>query len=304
MINIKNILLDRLKWKPEHEYRFSIPESDTNEYFPEKNLNIPKNIYQNISQNLDYIKSRFNIWINSDIVLREFVIFFSKKKYKAFLLFIDGMVDSNLINNYVLKPLMNDNNTTNYNLFKKNNIMSEQKKNDVIIRKIKKIDISKYILATLMPQNSVQEVQSFDIICSAVNSGDCALFIDTLNIAYDIDVKGFKQRSVEPPNNEVVIKGPQEAFVENIRTNTSLLRRIINTENLIIENIEIGSVTKTKWSICYMSNITNNNLVAEVKYRLNNLQIDSLMSSRSTRRTYNWWKPNWNSWNSFNRKTW
>ena len=42
-------------------------------------------------------------------------------------------------------------------------------------------------------------------------------------------------RGISPPNNETVIRGSQEAFVENIRTNTSMLRRIINNENLVIE---------------------------------------------------------------------
>ena len=60
------------------------------------------------------------------------------------------------------------------------------------------------------------------------------MFVDTLNIAFDIEVKGFQQRNIEKPNNEIVIKGPHEAFVENIRTNTSLLRRYTNTEKLVI----------------------------------------------------------------------
>ena len=109
--------------------------------------------------------------------------------------------------------------------------------------------------------------------------GNCALFVDTLNLALDIEVKGFKQRSVDSPNNEIVIKGPHEAFVENIRTNTSLIRRIVNNENLIIENLEVGKITKTKCAVCYMKNITNSDLVNEVKYRLNNLDIDSLLSA-------------------------
>ncbi len=98
-------------------------------------------------------------------------------------------------------------------------------------------------------------------------------------MAFDIEVKGFKQRSVDKPNNEVVIKGPHEAFVENIRTNTSLLRRIVNNENLIIENLEVGKITKTKCAVCYIQNITNSDLINEVKYRLNNLEIDSLLSA-------------------------
>ena len=109
--------------------------------------------------------------------------------------------------------------------------------------------------------------------------GNCALFVDTLNLAFDIEVKGFKQRSIDTPNNEVVIKGPHEAFVENIRTNTSLLRRIVNNENLIIENLEVGKITKTKCAVCYIQNITNSDLINEVKYRLNNLEVDSLLSA-------------------------
>ena len=109
--------------------------------------------------------------------------------------------------------------------------------------------------------------------------GNCALFVDTLNSAFDIEVKGFKQRSVDKPNNEIVIKGPHEAFVENIRTNTSLIRRIVNNENLIIENLEVGKITKTKCAVCYLKNVTNSDLVNEVKYRLNNLEIDSLLSA-------------------------
>ena len=120
---------------------------------------------------------------------------------------------------------------------------------------------------------------SFDSIASSVNSGNCALFVDTLNIAFDIDVKGFKQRSVGKPENEIVIRGSQEAFTENIRTNTSLLRRFANNEKLIIESLEVGTLTKTKCAVCYMEDITNNDLVAEVKYRLNNIDVDSILSS-------------------------
>lgn len=105
------------------------------------------------------------------------------------------------------------------------------------------------------------------------------MFIDTLDNAFDIEVKGFKQRSVSTPNNELVVRGSQEAFNEVIRTNTSLLRRLVNNENLIIENIEVGKLSNTKCAVCYIKNIANNDLVSEVKYRLNNVKIDYLISS-------------------------
>ena len=109
--------------------------------------------------------------------------------------------------------------------------------------------------------------------------GNCVLFVETLDIAFDIDVKGFKQRSVDTPNNEIVIKGPHEALVEKLNTNTTLILRIVNNENLIIENLEVGKITKTNCAVCYLKNIANDDLVNEVKYRLNNLEIDSLLSA-------------------------
>ncbi len=183
-----------------------------------------------------------------------------------------------MMNNYILKPLMMRNKN---NLFddKQNRVISEAVANNVTVRKVKKFDLADYLKSCLIPQNSLKEKQEFKDIFSGVNSGNCALFVDTLPVAFDIEVKGFKQRSVDKPSNEIVVKGPHEAFVENLRTNSSLLRRIINNENLTMENIEIGNITKTKCALCFMSNIANPDLVAEIRYRLNNLDVDSLLSA-------------------------
>ena len=220
----------------------------------------PKKIFDNIDNNLNTMKSIYNSLINSDIVIREFACQIDKRKYRSFIVFFDGMTDSKIINDFLLEPLMqiNCNNSFKFN---------------------KNMPLDKYILNNLMPQNNIKTVSSFSEVTSAINSGNCVLFVDTLNIAFNIDSKNFKQRSIQAPENETVIRGPHEAFVENIRTNTSLLRRIVNNENLIIENTSIGTLSKTTCSICYMQNIANYDLVSEVKYRLNNLEVDSIESS-------------------------
>lgn len=227
---------------------------------------------------LEYIKVKYNTLINSDIVLREFTLTARNRQYKALLFFIDGMVDSQLINNNVLEALMLRNRA---NIFdrEQDQIISEAKTNNITVKKVKKFNLEDYIFDCLLPQNNVEKVSTFDEAFNGVNSGNCLLFVDTLPIAFDIDVKGFKQREISTPNNEIIIKGPQEAFVENIRTNTALLRRVVNNKHLIIENIEVGKLSKTKCAVCYIKNIANSDLVAEVKYRMNNLEIDSLLSS-------------------------
>lgn len=273
--SIKKIFFPRTDTK--HEF-FLSGETATSAPQPVENASENIKIFPSIDVNLEYVQVKYNTMINSDIVVREFNLTARNRQYKAFLLFIDGMVDTDLVNNYVLKPLMMKNQANSFE-GNQNHIVSEAVTNNITIRKVKKFDIITYISNCLLPQNSVKQEDIFSNIFAGVNSGNCALFIDTLNIAFNIDVKGFKQRSISSPNNEIVIKGPQEAFVEAIRTNSSLLRRIVNNENLIIENITVGKISKTNCAVCYIQNIANPDLVAEVKYRMNNLDIDSLLSS-------------------------
>ncbi len=270
-MNIKSLF----KYEPQKEYNFTIEETQNASNQEFKKEEIKQNVYNSIEQNLEFLKTQYNQLINSDIIFREFSLVAKNTQYNAFLIYIDGMVDTDLINNYVLKPLMLKNLSNTF----EGDISKETPENKIVVKKVKNINLVDYIYNNLMPQNVVTKQTEFSELISGINSGNCALFVDTINVGFDIDVKGFKQRSVDTPNNEAVIKGPQEAFVENIRTNTSLLRRIVNNQNLIIENISVGNISQTKCALCYMKNITNSDLVAEAKFRLNNLSIDTLISS-------------------------
>ncbi len=271
-MNIKKIF----KYEPQHEYDFNI---QTTENATVQDLNtekIDKKVNTSLQVNLEFMQSEFNSLISSDVIIRKFSLICKNQKYKAFLIFIDGMADSLNINHFVLKPLMQRN---------QNNTYISQNSNPTPASKNKKnlpqnsTAFANYIYNRLIPYNNLSQEIEFEKIISDINSGNCILFVDTLNIAFDIDAKGFKQRSIDRPQIENVIKGPQEAFVENIRTNTSLLRRLVNNQNLIIESVEIGKLSKTKCALCYLQNIANGDLIAEAKFRLNNISIDSLISS-------------------------
>lgn len=283
-MNFKNIFQNLISYTPESNYDFSLLQKNSESKYSNDSIvesdfkpNTTK-IFNSMQVNLEYIKTKYNSLINSDIIIREFTLNARGKQYGAFLVYIDGMVDSNMMNDFILKPLMLKNKSNSYD-GSQTRIISEVVSNNVTVRKVKKFDLIEYIKTCLIPQNALKEVSTFSEIFSGINSGNCALFIDTISIAFDIEVKGFKSRSVEKPENEIVINGPHEAFVENIRTNTSLLRRIINNEKLTIENIEIGNITRTKCAVCYIKDLTNTDLIAEVIYRLNNLEADSILSA-------------------------
>lgn len=236
----------------------------------------PQNVYPNLSVNLEYINSRFNSLINSDIKIREFLLHARNKQYHAFIVYIDGMSNSDSINDFILSPLMLRNRA---NTFDGNQIISEAVAENISVRKVKKVNVSDYIMDCLLPQNDVEKVNSFDKISDSVVSGNCVLFVDTIDFAFDISTKKFETRSISEPKNEPVVRGSGEAFVENLRTNTSLIRRSVANENLVIENLTVGKVNKNKCAVCYLKNIANPDLVSEVKYRLNNIDADYVVSA-------------------------
>lgn len=241
------------------EYVFNIPHTTAITKPDNMTQSNIININSNINKNLDYMRIKYNALINSDIIIRDFLLKANNQQFKAFIIYIDGMVDSKLINDFILNPLM------------LKNIANSQHNN--------KLNIISHVSNCLLPQNSVEQSEKFSEIISGINSGNCGLFIDKCNIGFNIDVKGFKQRGIETPNNEIVIRGSQESFNEVIRTNTALIRRIVNNENLTIENLEVGKLSHTKCAVCYMKDIANTDLIAEVKFRINNLDIDYLISS-------------------------
>ena len=270
----------------EEHYDFILPENsaesvESNDEVKTDEINSqkdPESVFPSLSVNLDFLKVKYNTLINSDIVVREFTLTARNRQYGAFLIYIDGMVDTKIINDFVLEPLMLRNKANSYD-GNETRVVSEAISNNITVRKVKKFDLVDYIYNSLVPQNAVKKKKSFNDILPDINMGNCLLFVDTIDTAFSIDAKGFKQRGVDSPKNETVIRGAQEAFTEAIRTNTSMIRRFVNNENLVIESLSVGKVTKTKCAVCYMKDIANDDLVAEVKYRLNNLDIDTIISS-------------------------
>lgn len=272
-------IIDSFKYEPENKYEFDLSANDTqnnsNQITPLEDLN--QKVYPSVEVNLEYIKVKFNTLINSDIKIREFDLRAKDKIYKAFILYIDGMSDTKIINRFILHPLMlkSKANTS----ASSEEVVSSAVANNITVKRVKKFNLVDYIYSCLIPHNDVQKKNNFEDIISSVSLGDCALFIDTIDTCFICDAKGYEKRNIDTPKNEIVIRGSQEAFVETIRTNTSMLRRLVNNENLIIEDTSVGAISKTKCAVCYLKGVANDDLVAEVKYRINNLDIDYIISS-------------------------
>ena len=192
------------------------------------------------------------------------------------------MVDSESINNFILQPLLLKN---SINMKPKDNTTTAVSRG-ISVKRVKKFNLEDFIFDSLIPQNSIKKDTKFSDIASKVNSGFCALFVDTISTAFCVETKDIKGRSISQPLSENVIRGSHEAFIENIRTNTAMIRKIVNNENLIIEQTNVGKISQTAVAICYLKNIANESLVSEAKFRINNLNVDYITSSRTIRTIY------------------
>ena len=205
-----------------------------------------------INENRDLIKTRFNFPKNSDVVIRELIL---PGDVGAFLVFYDGMVDSALIDTSLMKPLFE------LPLFSGD----ENYDNNAVFE-------------SLIGHCQVKRSKEIDTIIDDINFGNCALFIDGIGEAYSADVKNWPHRTVQKAENEQSIYGPQEAFAEMLRGNSAQVRKFLKTEKLICEKMQVGNVSTTPGVIMYISDVANDDLVNEVRCRINSLSVDYLIS--------------------------
>ena len=96
--------------------------------------------------------------------------------------------------------------------------------------------------------------------------------------AVAFEVKSPEKRSIAPPTVENTVKGPKDAFTENIRTNTGLLRRHLRNPALRFEQTVAGSVTHTNLAVAWIDGITDPDLVSRLQRRLEDLTAGSLLT--------------------------
>lgn len=173
-MSLKTIFNNLFEYKEPEEYEFILPQTENNVPKTDEQNNKQK-IFPTLAVNLEYLKTKYNLLINSDVKVRKFALPIQNKKVPAFLLYIDGMVDDELITNSVLKPLLLKNSIT----MQEQQKLNQSGRLSVKSSKSPKINLENFIYNGLIPHNSVSKENEFDAVIKKVNSGFCALFVDT-----------------------------------------------------------------------------------------------------------------------------
>lgn len=208
-------------------------------------------IFMSTAQNKTYLEKAFQR--SSDVTFFEFSSF---SGVKVLIVYIEGLVSKEVIGRDIVNSFITKS--------------KEMQANRIIN--------SKSLISFISAANVIESKKMSEVIDNILN-GFAAMFVEGITTALLIDCKGWTKRAVAEPDTESVIRGPREGFIENIRTNTSLLRRKIKNANLIIENLSLGKQTKTSVAIAYIDGIVNKAVLQEVRRRLNQIDTDSILET-------------------------
>ena len=86
-------------------------------------------------------------------------------------------------------------------------------------------------------ETAVSSVDAFSVpkLVESVTSGFIAVYFPNTNLLITITMPSFEVRSTAEPDNEFVIRGAHEGFVESIDKNISLIRKHLIIPDLVVK---------------------------------------------------------------------
>jgi len=112
-----------------------------------------------------------------------------------------------------------------------------------------------------------------------VAEGDVAFIIEDDETAYVFSLRKPEKRSVTEPPTSSVLKGPREGFIEELKTNLSILRRRIKTPDLAVRFFQVGRYSTTSVAVLHMHGIADDKIVSEICDKISRIDIDGVIDS-------------------------
>lgn len=205
---------------------------------------------QNMDENLNSIRTLLNVPLNKDVVLREFEC----RDFRLCAIYVEGMADDKKISEFILHACKEC-----------ASLEAVPPGARVSMLQTSYIEIAQCTAESQMKQ-----------IITSVLGGMTAVIIEDCSEALLMETRGFAHRAVGKPSNEAVVIGAQEGFVESLRTNITLVRRYVQSPELITERIAIGTKIPCNVALMYLKGVTDEKIIAEARRRLNSITAPSV----------------------------
>ena len=212
-------------------------------------LNIPHtSIVQNITGNLKQDQEALKKLVPAEDIL-DFT-FTTQKGGEFVILFTDPITDKELLGHLVVAPLQS------YD--------GEMKAEEIGKR---------------LSFPELRKEKSLEKLAEEILAGNPVMLWEGMDEGLIVGTKKVFIRSIAEPPTDVTIKGPREGFIEDVKVNTSLVRRRFKTGALKIEYLKVGKISQTFVAICYLEGTSVKKVVEEVKEKLNKIDIDNIPDS-------------------------
>ena len=125
----------------------------------------------------------------------------------------------------------------------------------------------------------VKKLADLDEAVEAMLTGDAVFFIDGYDKAMKISSKGYPSMGVTEAESEKVLRGSKEGFSDSVKSNSALVRKRLRDTRFKVEEYKIGVRSHTLTQVLYMDDLVHEELLEEVKERLEEFQIDGILDS-------------------------
>lgn len=135
------------------------------------------------------------------------------------------------------------------------------------------------MLSRFSGMRAIKRGTRFESLYQELLEGNTVFLLDGCAAFSSIETASEEGRTITEPTSQTIIKGPKDAFTEDIDKNVFLIRRRIRNPDLRIESLTAGSVTRTRIKLIYISGLAREDIVKDLRDRLNRLEIDAVLDS-------------------------
>lgn len=186
----------------------------------------------------------------NDLIKKEFSIG-KKRNIKIYVVYMDGLVNTEMIQESVIKPLL-----------------------------IEPLVSTKEAMDQWMIESADRKrIAAMEEALTGILSGNTVVFIDGEEQAVLISSKMPPTRGVQNADQEVAMVGPKDSFNESLRTNTALVRRRIRDTRLKVVQKQIGTRSKTDYALMYIDDLVQKDVLEQVKAQMELICVDGVLDS-------------------------
>ncbi|MBQ3040403.1 MAG: spore germination protein [Clostridia bacterium] len=196
------------------------------------------------------LDSELNVKENFDIIKREMLI----NNHRVVMYYVDGFVTASIMQKLMM------------------HLVTIKELGNTGARSVEEF------VKQSIPSVEVDPCYDIDKALKLVLSG-CSLIIS--DAFYDgsivVDARSYPARVTAEPENDKVMRGSRDGFVETMIFNTAMIRRRIRDTNLVVKYASAGEKSKTDISIVYIKGKAKPEYVKEIERKISEIKTDSLV---------------------------